>query len=263
MSYELKNFDEQVIARSAELPVLVDFWAPWCGPCKMLGPVLEEMAGRADGRWELVKVNTEDHPDVALNFEISGIPDVRLFIDGKVVDEFKGFRTEADIGKWLKPWLPSAREAELKSARELAKEGKLAEAIAAAGPVLDQESDNERLRMELAEWELRHSPADVSARLAPIGADSDHSDKASAMREIADFLVLAQGEGNEHFVAGVQALNRGDYAIWVDAWLTALEGNRKLLDAKLLEAGKAVFRFLGPRHPVAEENYRRFTFQLY
>jgi hypothetical protein len=49
----------------------------------------------------------------------------------------------------------------------------------------------------------------------------------------------------------------------VDAWLTALEGNRKLLDAKLLEAGKAVFRFLGPRHPVAEENYRRFTFQLY
>ena len=157
----------------------------------------------------------------------------------------------------------AAREDELKAARQLVESGDLSAAVAAAGPVLDGEPDNERLRMEIAEWELRVSPADVAARLVPIGADSDHTDKAVAMRELAEFLVFAKDEKQEQFVAGGQALARGDYAAWVDAWLAAMESDRKLVGGKLLDAGKAAFRFLGPRHPAAEANYRRFTFLLY
>jgi len=263
VGYELKNFETQVIARSREVPVVVDFWAPWCGPCKMLGPVLEEMAGKADGRWELVKINTEDHPQMALDHEITGIPDVRLFRDGKAVADFKGFLPEAEIEKWLKAWLPSLREAELEAAREMVGQGKLAEAVAVADAVLTGEPDNERLRMEIAEWELRGDPRAVAERLATIDDASDHADKAAAMRELAKFLESAADVSEGHFVAGRDALRDGDYAGWIESWLSGLEANRGIANGRLLEAGKAAFRFLGPRHPVAEENYRRFTFLLY
>jgi putative thioredoxin len=263
MSYELKDFDKQVIERSREVPVVVDFWAPWCGPCKMLGPVLEEMAGKAEGRWELVKVNTEDHPKIALDYQISGIPDVRVFLDGKAADGFQGFRPEADIEKWLKPWLPSLREAEIKRAREQAAAGRLAEAIRAAAAVLDGEPDNERLRLEIAEWEMRSVPHAVVGRLETVGADSDHADKAQALRDLAGCLTALTNEKQAQFVTGRDALAQGDFAAWINAWLEALERDRKIGDGRLLEAGKAAFRFLGPRHPVAEENYRRFTFLLY
>ena len=261
--YELRDFEKDVIERSREVPVVVDFWAPWCGPCKMLGPVLEEMAGEAGGRWELVKVNTEDHPQMALDYEVTGIPDVRLFRDGKAVAEFKGFLPAAEIAEWLKPWLPSPRESELMAARALAAEGKLAEAIAAANPVLADEPDNERVRVEIAEWELREAPGAVARRLARIDATSDHFDKASAMIELGRFLEATAGIDESGFAAGRDALKQGDYGRWIDAWLEALEQDRNALEGRLLGAGKAAFRFLGARHPVAEENYRRFTFLLY
>lgn len=263
MAYELKNFSLQVIERSRDVPVLVDFWAPWCGPCKMLGPVLEAMAEKGEGRWDLVKINTEDHPELAMEFEITGIPDVRLFRDGKEVADFKGFLPEAEIEKWLRPWLPSLREAEIKVARELAAGGGLDEAVAAADAVLVGEPDNERLRLEIAEWELRCRPEAVVDRLTAIGADSDHSDKADALRALAGLLAATGDELPEGFLKGREALRRGDFGAWIGSWLEALEADRNAMGGKLLEAGKAAFRYLGPRHPVAEENYRRFTFLLY
>jgi putative thioredoxin len=264
MEYDLKDFATQVIDRSHQVPVMVDFWAPWCGPCKMLGPVLESMAGQAEGRWDLVKINTEDHPEMALEYGITGIPDVRLFRNGAQVAEFKGMLPEPEIVKWLRPWLPSPREAELETARARAEEGRLEEAVDMAAAVLETESDNERLRMELAEWELRCRPASVISRIQGIDADSDHSDKAEALRALATFLASPEQEGAPAgVVKGREALRQGDAAGWIEGWLEALESDRGAMGGHLLEAGKAAFRFLGPRHPVAEANYRRFTFLLY
>ena len=82
------QFDQEVI--QAELPVLVDFWAPWCGPCKMLGPVLEEVANANDGRLKVVKVNVDENPDLAQKFEVMGIPAMFLFKNGDVIDSFTG-----------------------------------------------------------------------------------------------------------------------------------------------------------------------------
>lgn len=105
MSYDLNDFEQDVIKQSADKPVLVDFWAPWCGPCKMLAPALEELAGKADGKWAFVKVNVDEKPELASQYGVRGIPNVKLFKAGEVADEFTGVRPADQIESWLAPHL--------------------------------------------------------------------------------------------------------------------------------------------------------------
>ena len=95
------KFGKEVLERSKELPVVVDFWAPWCMPCRMLGPVIEKIAGKYDGKFLLAKLNVDENPKISEKYRISGIPSVKLFVDGKIIDEFSGFIPEKQIESWL------------------------------------------------------------------------------------------------------------------------------------------------------------------
>lgn len=95
------NFEKEVIEKSKTTPVLVDFWASWCGPCMMLKPTLEKLAGEFEGKMILAKAATDENSDAAGKFGVMSIPSVKLFKDGKVVDEFVGAQPEATIRQWL------------------------------------------------------------------------------------------------------------------------------------------------------------------
>ena len=95
------DFQEKVIEKSKEIPVIVDFWAEWCMPCRILGPVLEKIAKEYEGKLILAKVNVEEAPSTARLYGIMSIPSVKLFKDGKIVDEFVGAVPEYVVKEWI------------------------------------------------------------------------------------------------------------------------------------------------------------------
>ncbi|HLP00392.1 MAG TPA: thioredoxin [Opitutaceae bacterium] len=105
-THEVRDFPADVLARSESTPVLVDFWAPWCGPCRMLSPVIEKAAADASGRWTLVTVNVDNNEPLAREYGIQSIPNVKLFHRGKVIAEFVGAKSESGLRDWLDTHLP-------------------------------------------------------------------------------------------------------------------------------------------------------------
>ena len=121
----VENFNQDVIERSTDVPVVVDFWAPWCGPCRQLTPILEKMAQEYDGKFILVKVNIEEAQELATAMGVQSIPLVVAFQAGQPVNQFMGLLPEEKLREWLGTILPSP-------AQELVAEGQMLEASDAA-----------------------------------------------------------------------------------------------------------------------------------
>ena len=110
------TFEEAVLKRSFEVPVVVDLWAPWCGPCTTLGPLLEQAVAATDGAVELAKVNVDENPTVSASFQVKSIPAVFAVRDGAVVDQFIGARPDAEVRAFVEALTPVQSEADLLAA---------------------------------------------------------------------------------------------------------------------------------------------------
>ena len=154
----LANFETEVIAASMATPVLVDFWAPWCGPCKSLGPVLEKLETAYGGRFKLVKVNSDDEQQLAAAFGIRSIPTCVLLMGGQPVDGFMGALPESQVKGFIErlvgPLGPGATEELIAQAQEAQARGDAAGAAALYASVLTQEPDNLAALAGLARIEL-------------------------------------------------------------------------------------------------------------
>ena len=113
------SFESEIIERSNSVPMVIDFWADWCGPCRALGPVLEKLAEEYDGKFILAKVDTEKAPQAATSFQVQSIPAVFAMREGKVVDGFMGALPEPQIREWLTRILPSEAETLLVQAKAI------------------------------------------------------------------------------------------------------------------------------------------------
>lgn len=270
MGYDVRDFEKDVLERSRQVPVLVDFWAPWCGPCKTLGPVLERLATEANGRWELVKVNTEENQELAMAFDIRSIPAVKLFSGGKVVNEFTGALPEPEIRRWLAKALPSPSAGQLDEARRLLTEGDRVRAAQILEGIVAAEGGHQEARVLLAETLLPIAPGRTVELVSRVDDASEFAAKASALRVLA--VLVDKGDQSEtwpaapvrqRFCEGVRGLKTGDFAAATAAFIEVLQRNKTYADGLSKEACKAIFQILGIRHPVVEQYHRAYTSALY
>jgi putative thioredoxin len=270
MGYEVKDFNRDVIERSHRMPVLVDFWAEWCGPCRVLGPVIEGMAEQNRGRWELVKVNTEEHPEIAEQYGIRSIPNVKMFVDGEVRDEFLGALPAYMIEQWLKKALPSRYRHRLLEAQELLNRGQFDRAEAALKEILEAEPDNHQAALLLAQGYLTGDPDRAIALLKPIQPDSEYFDLAEALRTIARLFIhqhhpeaLPEDPVRAAYLRAIAALRADDFARALDGFIDVLERNRRYDDDGARRACIAIFRVLGEDHEITRHYRRPFSNALY
>jgi putative thioredoxin len=217
-----KTFEKEVLDASKTVPVVVDFWAPWCGPCRSLTPIIEKVVGEFKGRVKLVKVNSDDNPELSQAFRVQSIPNVIAFKDGRAVSQFVGAQPESQVRTFIEKLLPSQMEEALKNAESLLAAGNLDDAERQLAVIKSDPSIAARIEAVRqgiayaragdqgpAEAELRAkldaNPADHETRLALAGIYAGQRRYQEAMDELLEILKRAknwrEGEARKQLIS--------------------------------------------------------------
>ncbi len=271
------DFEEKVLAASRRAPVLVDFWAPWCQPCRILKPILEKLAAEYGGRFLLAKVNSDENQELAQHYGVRGIPAVKAFVDGELVDEFTGALPEAQIREFLERLIPSPAEPLRLEALALAAAGDTKAARNKLVEAIRRDPRHENARLDLIELcltagalgearELLDGIADrardrgrvetLAARLALASAAGDADPAALQARLAAD--------ANDH-AARLQLANalalRQDYRAALENLLELVRRDRRWNDEAGRRAMLNLFTLLASQ-PQYDELVREFRIAL-
>lgn len=206
----LEDFEAKVLQASLEVPVVVDFWAPWCGPCQTLKPMLEKLADEYKGRFLLAKVNSDENPELAGHFGVRSIPSVKVVYQGQLVDEFNGALPEGKVREFLdRIALPGGNETDLRAeAAALVGEGRLEEALAKLVAASQADPQDQAVQLDAIDVLLQLGRNDEAGQLLA-GDYPNEPDRANALRAR---LALAQGATDVAPLEAKLAANPDDHA---------------------------------------------------
>ena len=264
------TFQSQVIDRSQHTPVIVDFWADWCGPCKTLGPILEQAVAARDGDVVLARVDVDRNPQLAQAFQVQGIPAVKAFKGGRVVQEFTGAQSPAAVEGMIDAIVPSPNDKLAEQARRLADTDRDG-AIAAAQQALEADPTHRGAALALAEIVVDDEPQRALDLVTPHRPIAE----AEAVATRAE-LALAGGDVDE-LAARVDADPSDDDAALQLARLRAASGDYERAVELLLELVRrggdirepareqlvGIFNVLGDDHDLVRSNRPRLAAALF
>ncbi|HUW75285.1 MAG TPA: tetratricopeptide repeat protein [Gallionella sp.] len=275
------DFEEQVVAASFQQPVVIDFWAPWCAPCKVLKPILEKLADEYGGKFKLAKVNSDENQEISARYAVRGIPSVKAMVDGKIVNEFTGALPEGSVREWLEKFIPSPAEELRREAQRMVDAGDLDGALQKLTEAAKLEPNNEVVRVDSAEILLAQGNADEAQRLLDTLRDIDILKDARVLQLKAQVRLAEMKEegGSEASLAAAIAANENDLEarlklanVLIAANRTA-EGMDQLLEIVRRDRGFRedigrktlldVFNLLGGQGDLVSEYRRKLSGLLY
>lgn len=235
-----QNFEEEVIAASQLVPVLVDFWAPWCAPCKALTPVLERIEQELGGQVALVKVNSDENPEIVAALGVRGIPNVILFKDGRPVDGFVGALPEARIRAFLAPHIENPVERQQAVAREAMQEKRFAAAAEALGMLLAVNPADQQARADYVVALTRLGRFEQARRVfEPLGAPARSDLHLAAVARLLDACEGSALDGEAGLRKAVEhAPGDNDARLALAQWLLAQSRWSEAMDELLVIAGR-------------------------
>jgi putative thioredoxin len=234
------DFEDRVVRRSSEVPVLVDFWADWCQPCHMLAPVIEKAVAAHDGKVELAKLDVDANPATAARYAVRGLPTVKAFRDGRVASEFAGAQPPQVVAQFVGSLVPSEAEALVESGDE-----------ASLRRAVELEPGNALARRELGRLLLDRGETEEALELLDGAAGDFVAAGLAARARLSDDADLAPA---------FQAWDDGDHAMALELLQAALaDPDRRDLIRRIMVA---IFTDLGPEHPLSREHRRRLSAAL-
>ncbi|SAL11328.1 thioredoxin [Caballeronia humi] len=275
MDTTIATFENDVINASMLAPVLVDFWAPWCGPCKTLGPMLERLEAEAAGKWKLVKVNVDENQELAQHFQVRSIPHVIAFADGQAVDQFIGVLPEGQLREFLDKLVPDGADAERRAAHAAWEAGNKDEAIDLLKTALAIDPGFDEARLDLIGWLLAEQRIDeareedkllspkttqgIDARYNALKTELDAADAAADLPP-ADALIDAVNQNPDDLEARFALANRliagRDYAGALEHLLAIVVRDRSFMDDVGRKTMLSVFE-LAAHQPEVVSQWRR------
>lgn len=260
------DFEKDVIARSHETIVVVDFWAPWCGPCRVLGPVIEELAAEAQGRWELVKVNVDENQDLSQKYNVRGIPAVKMFAQGNVIAEFNGALPKVQIQQWLDQHIPDPRKLRLQELiAQLDGPGRDS-AIAALSIFVNENKDLKEGRLQLARAIALDEPEAALGLIDEGGFGAEAIDTVEDIKTLARFISHDFDEGlavEKPLKIAVVALEALDFDAALEHLIKAVMIDKSYDRDLPRKTAIAIFHYLGAQHPMTRKHRRMFDMALY
>lgn len=266
------TFQTEVIERSKSVPVVVDFWAPWCGPCRTLGPVLDKLASGAQGKWVLAKLNTDENQGLAQRFQIQGIPAVKAFVNGVVVDEFVGALPEPQVRAWISKVVPD-------EATQLAQKAAVAKAVGDVATAAMLYDDALRVDPQqpdaivfAAQSALVRGENELAGKLLTQLKPSDRAQRVGLLATLRFALQAKPDAEARHAVEqsventydlGVLRAASGEWRDALELFLSVLRRDRGFGGDAGRKAMLDVFDAVGQANPLADEFRRKLSMELF